>query len=160
MVGCLGQLSENDLCGLMDALRIGGMEDSTAVELLSCWARRGSSDGESMSSPLDSPSVRKTLLLEVPNRQKSKRQRIHSPRDLITTGQPNPVDHIFQFHRALRRDFRQFESQTNEFVKALELNTVTNWESDVQDLTGRFAFIWGLYQVGQGAMGRCVDCGW
>jgi len=141
------QLSESEYAGWITALRIGGMEDSTAVELLSRWAQRGCSDVNTMSVHLESPSVRKAVShLEIPELYPSKRLRMDgSPQD--RNGQPNPLDHIFQFHRALRRDFRLFESETNKFVKTLETQDAFNWKTHIQELKGRFTFIWGIYQA-------------
>lgn len=67
-------------------------------------------------------------------------------RILIPTQKSNPVDHIFQFHRAMIRDFRLFESETSELVKTLETGSDSR-QTLLQSLKGRFNFLWSLYEA-------------
>lgn len=57
---------------------------------------------------------------------------------------PSPIDHIFQFHKALMRDFKLFEADAGELVQLLERGE-TKWEKAIQDLTGKFRFLRGIY---------------
>ena len=138
-VSCLcdatvGRLSQSEMKGWMETMRIGGTDDVIAVELLSRWAQGGRFD---LISRRITPSYDKRL-------QKRPRREGTPPSPSVN----NPVDHIFQFHRALRRDFRSFESEIHALVERVEDGEHTEeWSSDLQHLTGRFTFIWGLYQV-------------
>lgn len=57
---------------------------------------------------------------------------------------PSPIDHIFQFHKALMRDFKLFEADAGELVQLLERGE-TKWEKAVQSMTGAFQFLRGVY---------------
>eukprot|EP00803_Ostreobium_quekettii_P008044 evm.model.scf_323EXC.4 EVM.evm.TU.scf_323EXC.4 scf_323EXC:18158-30601(+) len=62
---------------------------------------------------------------------------------------PKPIDHIFQFHRALKRDFRAFETEVcalHHMLDSGECNS-NNWDQVFQKLMGRFRFLWSLYQA-------------
>lgn len=121
----------------METLKIGGMEDKTMLEILSRWAHRGEVETH----------LPRRLKNTHPERHVSKKRRKDSSTSIASRhSQPHPVDHIFQFHRALLRDFRLLESETNAFTQSLE-NEEYDWTSDMQSLKGRFTFIWGLYRV-------------
>ncbi|GMH35139.1 hypothetical protein BSKO_03007 [Bryopsis sp. KO-2023] len=59
---------------------------------------------------------------------------------------PSPIDHIFQFHRALKRDFRQFEAEAGKLSELLE-SGVADWDDAIQKLKGRFQFLRGIYMA-------------
>ena len=138
----VGRLSQSEMKGWMAAMRIGGTDNAVAVELLSKWAQNGRSD---LLSRRSTPSPDGHLL---------KRPRREGTPSSPAVG--NPIDHIFQFHRALRRDFRSFESEIHALVERVEDGVQTEeWATDLQHLTGRFAFIWGLYQVALLRVRKC-----
>lgn len=66
-------------------------------------------------------------------------------------GQPrtNPIDHIFQFHKALRRDLRALEDDARDF--AISLEDATEWSPGqapgLQQLEGRFRCLAGMYKA-------------
>jgi len=58
----------------------------------------------------------------------------------------NPIDHIFQFHKALRRDLRSLEAEARAFAAALD--EAAAWAGGgpaLQALEGRYRFLWGIY---------------
>jgi len=58
----------------------------------------------------------------------------------------NPIDHIFQFHKALRRDLRSLEAEARAFAAALD--EAKEWRGGgaaLQALEGRYRFLWGIY---------------
>jgi len=58
----------------------------------------------------------------------------------------NPIDHIFQFHKALRRDLRSLEAEARAFAAALD--EAEDWRGGgaaLQALEGRYRFLWGIY---------------
>ncbi|KAK9840584.1 hypothetical protein WJX81_003072 [Elliptochloris bilobata] len=58
----------------------------------------------------------------------------------------NPIDHIFQFHKALRRDLRSLEEEARAFAAALD--EAVEWRGGgaaLQALEGRYRFLWGIY---------------
>ncbi|KAK9866277.1 hypothetical protein WJX84_001775 [Apatococcus fuscideae] len=69
------------------------------------------------------------------------------PRFLGRTVQVNPIDHIFQFHKALRRDLRVLEKEAGSYG-ALLADTET-WPAPdlLKQLEGRFHFLWGIYRA-------------
>ncbi|KAL4436350.1 hypothetical protein ABPG77_009912 [Micractinium sp. CCAP 211/92] len=64
-----------------------------------------------------------------------------------TAGGVNPVDHIFQFHKALRRELREIEATAVAFQVATE--EATSWEFDaaIQELGAKFQFLRGIYRA-------------
>eukprot|EP00891_Asterochloris_glomerata_P008539 jgi/Astpho2/8539/Aster-05573 len=59
----------------------------------------------------------------------------------------HPIDHIFQFHKALRRDLHHMEQDVNAFAAALEDDDGWDWQHSLQQLEGRFRFLDGIYRA-------------
>eukprot|EP00210_Caulerpa_lentillifera_P007734 g7380.t1 len=135
------QLSESEYRGLQIALEIGGnyTRETSVMKLLSKWAQQGYM--RKQNSKLSAKRSRSESDLVEPCKKLDT-----SDENPILVAKSNPVDHIFQFHRALRRDFRIFESETSELVKSLESN-IESWIPQVQSLKGRFTFLWSLYEA-------------
>lgn len=57
----------------------------------------------------------------------------------------NPIDHIFQFHKALRQELAQLESD------AASLDPLKTdgppFQDELKRLDGRFQFLWGIYRA-------------
>ena len=72
----------------------------------------------------------------------------------------NPIDHIFQFHKALRRDMRDLEIAAVD-LEALAHNAVS-WEAgdamdmSIRDLQARFQFLRGIYRAHSSAEDEIV----
>ncbi|DBB01633.1 hypothetical protein WJX77_010630 [Trebouxia sp. C0004] len=59
----------------------------------------------------------------------------------------NPIDHIFQFHKALKRDLRYMEQDASAFASAVEEASDKVPTHAIQQLKGRFRFLWGMYKA-------------
>eukprot|EP00884_Botryococcus_braunii_P013452 jgi/Botrbrau1/22107/Bobra.0206s0033.1 len=171
-----GKLSREEVEDLLLLIKMAAPEvDSVLADLLSMWVQRGcarspepkSSDDPELyinetcrrhlcgASSLDSSG---TVEAEGPP---SKRARLESVTELVpsraasfgnldrrvsASPQLNPIDHIFQFHKALRRDLRALEEDTQTFVASVEESN--SWSStQLQQLEGQFRFLWGIYQA-------------
>ena len=55
-----------------------------------------------------------------------------------------PIDHIFQFHAALRRELHRLESDVLALPKPEE---VAQRALALRALEGRFVFFWGVYRA-------------
>lgn len=55
-----------------------------------------------------------------------------------------PIDHIFQFHAALRRELRRLESDVLALPKPEE---IAKRAAALRTLEGRFVFFWGVYRA-------------
>eukprot|EP00798_Chlamydomonas_sp_ICE-L_P000661 gene661-2096_t len=105
------------------------------------------------------------------------------PGNLLNRGGFNPIDHIFQFHRALRQELHQLERDSVQLERAIQVKMKeldpnhpnhpskstdpsladakpsqaikggSLPKSAVQQLDGRFQFLWGIYR----AHSRCED---
>jgi hypothetical protein len=74
----------------------------------------------------------------------------------------SPIDHIFQFHKALRQELRQLEADAAELEGAVFSDPVCGaarqpgsgfrrrYAGALQQLDGRFQFLRGIYRCGQG----------
>lgn len=63
----------------------------------------------------------------------------------------NPIDHIFQFHKALRREIKELELAAVDLEASV--HSVTSWETSdaiekaVRDLEVKFQFLRGIYRA-------------
>lgn len=65
----------------------------------------------------------------------------------LPTG-PSPIDHIFQFHEALKRHFRQFENETMDFVKFTQSSQDQHKLKEyLNKLDCTFTFLWSIYKA-------------
>lgn len=55
------------------------------------------------------------------------------------TGGRAPIDHIFQFHRAIRRDLEYLDSASGQLLHCTD--------QFFSDFDGRFRFLWGIYRA-------------
>lgn len=84
----------------------------------------------------------------------------HSPNSAIAattatainnTFQENPIDHIFQFHKALRRELNELESEAIDLQSRSD--AATNWlpgdflSRSIQNLQAKFQFLRGIYRA-------------
>ncbi|KAL2642312.1 hypothetical protein R1flu_009899 [Riccia fluitans] len=56
-----------------------------------------------------------------------------------TQSAPKPIDHIFQFHKAIRKDLEYLDVES---ARLADCN-----EEFVRNFSGRFQFLWGLYRA-------------
>lgn len=65
------------------------------------------------------------------------------------SGLSNPIDHIFQFHKALRRDLSYMEQDASAFAAAVQDADTTDKlpTHAIQQLKGNFRFLWGMYKA-------------
>lgn len=67
------------------------------------------------------------------------------------TFQENPIDHIFQFHKALRRELKELESEAIDLQSRSD--AATNWlpgdllSRSIQNLQAKFQFLRGIYRA-------------
>ncbi|KAK9834239.1 hypothetical protein WJX84_003552, partial [Apatococcus fuscideae] len=69
------------------------------------------------------------------------------PRFLGQPVQVNPIDHIFQFHKALRRDLRVLEKEAGSYGALLADSKSWPAPDLLKQLEGRFHFLWGIYRA-------------
>ena len=82
-------------------------------------------------------------IFDNPNQPPAKRSR--SGADAGTSTQAvGPIDHIFQFHAALRRELSRLESDVLALPKPEE---VAKRAAALRTLEGRFVFFWGVYRA-------------
>ena len=110
--------------------------------LIASWldVRRGR---ENLGETKDSGDERDDPIFDNPNQPPAKRSR--SGADAGTSTQAvGPIDHIFQFHAALRRELRRLESDVLALPKPEE---VAKRAAALRTLEGRFVFFWGVYRA-------------
>lgn len=67
------------------------------------------------------------------------------------TFQENPIDHIFQFHKALRRELKELESEAIDLQNRSD--AATSWlpgdvlSRSIQNLQAKFQFLRGIYRA-------------
>ncbi|XP_024528341.1 zinc finger protein BRUTUS isoform X2 [Selaginella moellendorffii] len=59
--------------------------------------------------------------------------------DSTSPVEPKPIDHIFQFHKAIRKDMEYLD------LESAKLDSCD--ETFLRQFTGRFHFLWGLYKA-------------
>nr|PNR27802.1 hypothetical protein PHYPA_029954 [Physcomitrium patens] len=62
-----------------------------------------------------------------------------SDRGLTSGSGPKPIDHIFQFHKAIRKDLEYLDSESAKLADCDE--------DFLRQFQGRFQFLWGLYRA-------------
>jgi hypothetical protein len=59
-----------------------------------------------------------------------------------------PIDHIFQFHKALRRELREIEASAVAFqVATEEATSAGGFDAAIQELEAKFQFLRGIYRA-------------
>ncbi|EFN52596.1 hypothetical protein CHLNCDRAFT_138627 [Chlorella variabilis] len=64
-----------------------------------------------------------------------------------SAGATRPIDHIFQFHKALRRELREIEASAVAFQAATEEATAWEFDAAIQELEAKFQFLRGIYRA-------------
>lgn len=154
--------------------------DSPLVQLLSMWTARGRSPLTSSesndpklfeNSTCGPPCTPSASDIQPPaKRQRMSQLEVGSSQELTTPtaaeaatievsvaapaleycNDVNPIDHIFQFHKALRRDLQRMVDDSKRFTTAVHAPPVPGAPTFAQmmvQLEGRFQFMWGLYRA-------------
>ena len=106
---------------LADAAPAAPPSQAAELGLLRAWAEEAVAGGEA-AAPRPRPPP--------PPRAAKKARPAAPPAAPPTTGGDNPIDHIFQFHKALRRDLRAMEGEAAAFSAALDAAGGSGWAPD------------------------------
>jgi len=179
------QVSEEECAAMLETMRLAGAVGAereaisgVLVQLLVKWAERGrGANGGQISSPQDrrahsppelpSPKRRRTQELSIipselaaplgPAAASAQAGLSSTPSGPATTsGSVNPIDHIFQFHKALRREVRHLEQDAQALSRQVEVGGAQAVDKLIQQLEGRFQFLKGIYIAHSEAEDRIV----
>lgn len=118
------------------------LEEAALVELLSRWTSRAVAAGATATAPAP-PAVGTTTATTTT----STATHLVPPASPTAAVAAHPIDHIFQFHKALRRDMRSVEAAALQLDGDVQAALDWTFDARVQDLEGRFTFLWGIYQA-------------